>query len=172
MSVAEALPRVELFGGLMSISHRPKRLLLPELVEAGYSTVVTVLGESEGADGLIADVKRAGLKSIWIPLAKAEPTRDSVVVARIVDAFDEMFECLGRGGVVYLHCSAGIHRTGMLTYGFLRREGIECDEALGVLTALRKLTAEGVGAERLAWGDWLAGELPSVRALGSHVVRD
>lgn len=163
MSGVEGLERVGLFGGWLTISHRPKRALLPQLAEAGYSAVVTVLGVNEGADPLIGDVERAGLVSIWIPLAKAEPPSDSSVVAMIVDRFDDMYGRLSAGERVFLHCSAGIHRTGMLTYGFLRREGMEVGEALGLLNELRQVTGNGVGASRLAWGDWLASEFPASR---------
>jgi protein-tyrosine phosphatase len=54
---------------------------------------------------------------------------------------------------VYVHCSAGIHRTGMLTYGLLRSMGMSGAAALATLHALRPETGEGVGEVRLAWGE-------------------
>lgn len=60
---------------------------------------------------------------------------------------------LERGGRVYVHCSAGLHRTGMVANAFLRWHGLSAADALALLTELRPLTAEQVGPERLAWGE-------------------
>lgn len=50
-------------------------------------------------------------------------------------------------------CSAGIHRTGMVTYGLLRSLGNEKTEAAQILQSLREVTSSQVGEDRLLWGD-------------------
>jgi protein-tyrosine phosphatase len=55
-----------------------------------------------------------------------------------------------------IHCSAGIHRTGMVAYALLRRRGLSRDDALGVLGEARRHTREGVQERHLRWGDALA----------------
>jgi protein-tyrosine phosphatase len=67
---------------------------------------------------------------------------------------------IARGGKVVVHCSAGIHRTGMIGYALLRQLGLSADAAREKLSALRSVTAEGVDSDRLAWGDSLAGGEP------------
>lgn len=59
------------------------------------------------------------------------------------------------GARVVVHCSAGIHRTGMFGYALLRMVGLSADEARAKLRELREVTGEGVGKDRLAWGDGL-----------------
>ena len=60
---------------------------------------------------------------------------------------------LQQGHKIYIHCSAGIHRTGMITYGLLRYLGKDTNEAKQLLHQLREVTAAQVGDERLNWGD-------------------
>jgi hypothetical protein len=47
-------------------------------------------------------------------------------------------------------------RTGMFGYALLRRLRLLADGARTVLAELRAVTAQGVGADRLAWGHALA----------------
>lgn len=75
----------------------------------------------------------------------------------IVAVFERMLAELRAGGRVYLHCSAGLHRTGMIANAFLRWLGYPADAAVALLAELRPLTAEKVGAERLRWGEAFAG---------------
>jgi protein tyrosine/serine phosphatase len=56
----------------------------------------------------------------------------------------------------YIHCSAGIHRTGMITYGLLRYLGKDKNDAKQTLLNLREVTANQVGEERLTWADQFA----------------
>ena len=60
---------------------------------------------------------------------------------------------LRTGGRIFVHCSAGIHRTGMITYALLRSVGLDPLAARDTLALLRKETRDGIGDERLAWGD-------------------
>jgi protein-tyrosine phosphatase len=60
------------------------------------------------------------------------------------------------GAHVAIHCSAGIHRTGMFGYALLRTSGLEPEAAKEALAAPRAATADGVGDQRLAWAEDLA----------------
>ncbi|WP_460357927.1 tyrosine-protein phosphatase [Actinoallomurus acanthiterrae] len=59
------------------------------------------------------------------------------------------------GAAVVIHCSAGIHRTGMLTYALLRATRSTSGEARLTLARLRARTADEVGDERLTWPEHL-----------------
>jgi len=55
-------------------------------------------------------------------------------------------------GSLLIHCSAGIHRTGMITNALLMYMGLSAEEAKTKIMQARKITGEGVGDHRLAWG--------------------
>ena len=50
---------------------------------------------------------------------------------------------------VLIHCAAGIHRTGTLTYSLLRMDGKTPKEAWDSLKLMRTATYEGVGDWRV-----------------------
>ena len=60
---------------------------------------------------------------------------------------------------LYFHCSAGIHRTGFFAYLLLRLRGLDRDAALTELAAIRPVTAEQVGDERIELADKCLSEL-------------
>ena len=73
------------------------------------------------------------------------PIRDFCVpsadeMAAILDALDAALE----QDVVYLHCWGGSGRTGTVVGCWLVRHGMDCDEALATIAALRRETAYGV----------------------------
>lgn len=122
------------------------------LAEEGVTHLVTLLSAREGAAGIGEAVGAAGLGWLWLPLENADPpaeARDSEIRA----AFDQVRGLLGSGARVLIHCSAGIHRTGLIGYALLRYLGQSADQARDTLRALRDVTAEGVGGPRLGWGD-------------------
>jgi protein tyrosine/serine phosphatase len=51
---------------------------------------------------------------------------------------------------VYLHCSAGIHRTGFFATLLLRLMPMDAGDILSALAALRPVTAEQVGHDRVS----------------------
>ena|GEM_PF-1046404 len=71
--------------------------------------------------------------SLWLPLAGAKPVEDRELLIRIKEVFVSLAELLEAGRTVFVHCSAGIHRTGMITNGFLRFLGHDASEAADLL---------------------------------------
>lgn len=148
----DAVAFVALAGGALAIGHRPRVKALLAMKNAGLTHVVTLLAESEGARAVGQAVTGAGLEWIWIPLTGADPpTTDDD--GRLREGFEQIRHILNGGARVFVHCSAGIHRTGMFAYGLLRHLGLNRDCARNILAQLRQLTVDGVGDARLAWGD-------------------
>ena len=90
-----------------------------------------------------------------LPLDGARPPdaeRDDEVRA----VFAKISEALGQGGKVFIHCSAGLHRTGMIAYAYMRHRGLSEGEARAAIRELRALTEAELTAERCAWGDRFA----------------
>jgi protein-tyrosine phosphatase len=138
--------------GAIALGHRPRKRSLAAMRSAGLTHVVTLLAESEGAREVGDAVVAAGLEWIWVPLRGADPPPPESDDA-LREKFDLIERALCGGGHILIHCSAGIHRTGMFAYGLLRHLGSPPEVARSTLAQLRPLTAEGVGDARLEWGD-------------------
>jgi protein-tyrosine phosphatase len=149
------LALVPIGPGALALTHRPKRTALASWKAAGVTHVVTLLAEREGAQDIGAATTRAGLDWIWVPIGNAAVPDDGET-QRLLPAIDQIAGVVRRGGHVVVHCSAGVHRTGMFGYALLRRLGLSADEARSKLAELRAVTAEGVGEDRLRWGDQIA----------------
>ena len=151
-------------SGKLALTHRPRKTDLPALRELGVTHLMTLLNESEGAKEIGALATKAGLSWIWCPLKGADVTAP---LSSVSSALDAGKAALAAGGAVAIHCSAGIHRTGMFGYALLRCAGLDRDAALATLRALRAVTADGVGFERLEWGDRIADAFSSRPALAT-----
>jgi protein-tyrosine phosphatase len=136
-------------GGHLAIGHKPGHKLRDQLAEQGCTLIVNLLSESESSASVNAG--RIRLPLVGADLPGPERTPDILAV------FERMLAELGKAGRVYIHCSAGLHRTGMIANAFLRWHGCSAEDALARLVELRPLTAEQVGAERLRWGETLVG---------------
>lgn len=139
-------------GGRLALGPRPRVRALPDLRDAGATHLATLLSEAEGARELGEAAVRAGLEWLWLPLRNGDPPASSQV-PEILATLDAWIDRLAGGAALYLHCAAGIHRTGMIAHALLRRIGLPSDEARRLLSALRPITAAEVGEHRLAWGE-------------------
>ncbi|HET9622079.1 MAG TPA: tyrosine-protein phosphatase [Kofleriaceae bacterium] len=146
---------VALGAGALALSHRPRKVALAAWRDQGATHVVTLLGAHEGAPEIGAEAQRAGLTWIWIAMAGAA-IPDEAATRELRPRLAEVADVVRGGGRAVIHCSAGIHRTGMIGYAVLRLLGAPPDLARSQLAELRDVTAEGVGADRQAWGDALA----------------
>jgi protein-tyrosine phosphatase len=153
MKPDQAITLVPVDRGKLALTHRPKKTVFPAFRALGVTHVITLLDEKEGAKDLGALATQAGLTWIWCPLQGANVNAPLEAVASALAAGTA---ALARGGAIAVHCSAGIHRTGMFGYALLRCAGLDPEAARVTLRALRVVTAEGVGAERLTWGDQIA----------------
>lgn len=136
------------FGGHLAVGHRPGAKLRAALVEGGCTLVVNLLSESE-------DGSSAGPGCVRLPLEGARPPaprRRNEVVA----LFDRIDAELAKGGKVYVHCSAGLHRTGMITYAFFRHHGLDPESARTAIREMRVATESELRRDRAAWGEQFA----------------
>jgi hypothetical protein len=147
---------VPVAGGKLALTHRPKKTDFAAFRARGVTHVITLLAAREGAEDVGALISTAGLSWIWCPLAGADTNAPLEAVSSALAAARA---ALAQGGVVAIHCSAGIHRTGMFGYARLRYAGLDREAARATLRELREVTAEGVGADRIDWGDRIADAL-------------
>lgn len=141
-------------AGQLAVWHRPKFRAIPYLKEAGCSHVVTLLSEKEGGQEIGKIVRSSGMEWIWLPLSGGLPPEGSAK-SMLLAALSPLSEILDRGGSMLIHCSAGIHRSGMLTYALLRRRGFSELEALNMISQMRQVTATGLERVHIEWGNSL-----------------
>jgi hypothetical protein len=146
-------------GGRLTVWHRPKVGALIPIARAGCTDVLTLLCEREGAPLVGEAVKKAGMVWHWLPMQNGTPPTGALHT-RATQMLEQIAARLAGGASVLVHCSAGIHRTGMISYGLLRSLGFEAAEALASLGRMRTHTREGVHPEHLAWGDTVARPRP------------
>ena len=139
-------------GGVLAAGHRPGVRLLRALERGACTHVVTILSQKEGALDVHAACLQHHLGWIWIPLGSSRPPGRRQT-EEIRETFVRMRELLLGSAKLYVHCSGGIHRTGMIVHGFLRFMGFPSADARSALEVLRKEIATGVNSEHLEWGN-------------------
>src|SRR5262249_49490173 len=115
-------------GGGLALTHRPKRNGLVAWKADGVTHVVTLLSERENARDIGDAATRAGLSWVWFRMPGAAIPDESATRA-LLPAIDQVVAIIQQGGRAVIHCSAGIHRTGMIGYAVLRRLGLSPDLA-------------------------------------------
>jgi protein-tyrosine phosphatase len=113
---------------------------------------LTLQSEKENAFQIRDATLEAGLEWIWLPMIDGNPL-SAKREREVTKLYRDLSSILDAEGRIYIHCAAGIHRTGMIAYGFLRFIGVEARTARETLLDLREVTARCVGEHRLSWGD-------------------
>jgi protein-tyrosine phosphatase len=148
----EPIHWVNVLNGKIAIGHRPGKKMISDLYLQGADCILTLLSESEGALEVKKLVTQENMRWLYYPMSSARPPSQNEITV-IKDLFNEMKELLSDEKKVYMHCSAGIHRTGMITNAFLRYIGIDKESALKMLLNLRNETGINVGDERIQWAE-------------------
>lgn len=136
------------FGGHLALGHKPGKRLRVQLEEAGCTLVVNLLSERESNAS-------AGPHRFRLPLEGARPPEPDLD-ERVRLLFQTMTAELACGGKVFVHCSAGLHRTGMIAYAYFRHRAMSPLDAKAAILELRELTANALTTERCAWGERFA----------------
>lgn len=143
-------------GVLTAIGHRPAKNTIPVLAEQGFTHVVTILSPKEEEGTLLKLIRHAGMESIHIPVSSGAVPMSPENRKHFLMGIADMKTIINERGPDrllkwYIHCSAGIHRTGMITFALLRSLGLEHKESLALLARIRPVTAQQVGTKRIRW---------------------
>jgi hypothetical protein len=148
-----ALNWVQVGNGFLAIGHKPGgKISFGGLKNEGTTAVLTLLHENEGAAAIGKQTETVNIAWIWFPFSASRP-HEGEAITEVYNLYKQLSDLIIYGAKIYIHCSAGIHRTGMITYGFLRFLGKIRTEAFEMLKSLREVTADQVGADRLLWAD-------------------
>jgi protein-tyrosine phosphatase len=125
---------------------------IPKLLALGCQRVVTIQAGNEGALQIGRVVQQSGMAWTWIPVGHGkfpEGEADRLIRGARLEA----------GEVILVHCSAGIHRTGMLAFALLRWCGADEAEAIEAIGAMRPETLTGMREDHLAWGNLVVSQM-------------
>ncbi|WP_439624654.1 protein-tyrosine phosphatase family protein [Gemmata sp.] len=141
--------------GRLTLWHRPGARAVAELKAFGCDCVVTLLSSREGGPTVGRHVEQAGIEWFWLPLENGQPPQGPVAEA-ILAALPLLWRRLDAGRSILIHCSAGIHRTGMIGYSLLRWRGHAVDDALAVIEKMRLHTRNGIQRKHIDWANEMA----------------
>ncbi len=162
---------VQVGRGRLALYHRPRRDTFAEVRRLGGTHIVTLLKDTENASRYGNQARNAGLEWIWLPVPNGKYP-EGEVHERLVQAMPKLSRLLDDGQSLLIHCSAGIHRTGMVAYGLLRWRGIPSEQAMQIIAEARKETAEGMLSKRMKWGDDNARPAAPQDQKWSHFVKE
>ena len=111
---------VSVRSGHLAVSNRPKLRAIAGLAAQGCQRIVTIQGRNEAPSQIERAAREAGIAWTWIEAGHGTfPAGDADRQMR--RGLEEWVASLESGESVLVHCSAGIHRTGMLVFAALRR---------------------------------------------------
>lgn len=144
----------------ITIYHRPKISDISLMQKKyGVDLIVSVLDEEKERYGRIkSECDKCSVEAFHINLKGANLSilYNKEVVAMLVERLRLLTQIIKtQKRILVLHCSAGIHRTGTLFYALLRCFGNHPDKALEIIKEIRLATYEGVGKERIKFGEEL-----------------
>ncbi len=132
---------------------RPGRKSQPTLAALNLTHCCTLLSEREDVEPIRKICHSLGCEWVWLPIegGRLDILRQTDVAGHL-RTLAQRIACEPEPRI-YFHCSAGIHRTGFFVYFLLRVRGLNRDQARAELKALRTVTADQVGEERLNLAD-------------------
>lgn len=145
---------IELLNGHLAIGGHPSMRLIEELGKDSCTTIVTLLRKSEEkfAKEIGEKCENLGINWIWLPLS-ASALPQGTDLQNVLTALNQVKDKLEQGERIFVHCAAGIHRTGAFTYALLRFLGNSPDIAKEIIKKLRPITEQQAQIKHWQWGE-------------------
>ena len=129
---------------------RPGKKSKESIQSQGVTDILSLLSQREQPESIKRIANSIGATWHHFPIDGGNiETLDGVDLGRLI-IIKKKNARAGDEAVMYLHCSAGLHRTGFVAYALLRYRGVAPDQVMDELRALRAVTADEVGADRVA----------------------
>lgn len=131
-------------GGALALSERPKIKETHKLKAGSCTHVVTILAErGEKARLLGKEVQQQSMTWHWLKISKITALTHKET-SDFKTAINETLLKLKQKEHILVHCSAGLHRTGIFAYVLLRRSGLTHIESLHFISHMKPETANAL----------------------------
>lgn len=141
MALTYKFINIENYGSL-ALSERPKLKEIKSLTRVGCTKVVTILGSrGEQALRIGNEVQSSGMTWEWVKVknaVKMEPSEKLLFKKSVKNVADSV----KNEETILVHCSAGLHRTGIFAYCLLSQFGLSNDEIMQYIKQIRLETYE------------------------------
>lgn len=127
--------------GSLALSERPKIKEIKQLQNNCVHMVTILAARGEQAHLLGREAERQGMDWHWLKITKIT---DLTVSERhdFKQQIHTTLQALAEDANVVIHCSAGLHRTGVFAYVLLITMGLDATEALQIIRQSKPETAE------------------------------
>lgn len=147
---------VQIFGaGKLALSERPKIKEIKQLIPSECSRIVTILPpKGERAQMIGTEAATLNIEWTWLKLSKANYlTIQEANMFRM--SLTQIYNAILSGENVLVHCSAGLHRTGMFAYALLKLGGLDHQQRLAVIKNMRSETFDALEEKYIKLADSL-----------------
>ena len=143
---------VEVGNGRFGVSGRPSIEGIKQLADSGADVFITLLKETETNCRLIGEaVVENQMEWVWFPLSATQLPSDKESLEKTVSLFKKLKSDLNSGKTIYVHCAAGVHRTGSFTNALLQYCGYSCKESKAAIKLMRDVTAREAVSKHWDW---------------------
>lgn len=141
---------LSVLNGFLAVGPRPASDEVEELIQK-FDCVITLQLENERVDEISQLCQSFNVRWLWVPIRAVnwELIRDQSLFISILEGISQVKNLLEHGSTLFIHCAAGIHRTGFFTYILLRSCNISEANTLSSLASLRPIILKKIGQHRL-----------------------
>ncbi|OJJ14899.1 hypothetical protein BKI52_40810 [marine bacterium AO1-C] len=141
-------------AGKLALSQRPKVKEIKDLVSADCDRVVTILSVKDRPQNIGVEAEACGMQWHWLKVANAGKITDQEHLL-FKSMVHTIYDAILDNQSVLVHCSAGLHRTGMFAYALLRQANLDREEALEIIKQMRPATQEALEEKYLSLAEGL-----------------
>lgn len=129
-------------SGYIALGGRPGLGKIDELIENGTTLIVTLLKETEKNVRELGElIESKNIAWIWFPLSASKLQTGDNFRIQINTLFDDLIRHLNNKEKIFIHCAAGVHRTGSFTNALLLKCGFTESESKELIYKMRPVTA-------------------------------
>ena len=145
---------IQVGNGRCGVSGRPSIEGIKQLAENGVDIFVTLLKATETNCELIGQTVTANdMEWVWFPLSATELPSEPMALQETVSLFNKLKSDLDTGKTIYIHCAAGVHRTGSFTNALLQFCGYTSKESKAAIKLMRDVTAREAVSKHWGWAE-------------------
>ena len=131
---------VDVKGGSIGLCPKPSVDKLKKLQSEKIGMIVSLIKEDEGVAAIKDYAAANELNWTWFPLS-ASDLQEGEREEELLLIYEQLMAKLLLGERILIHCAAGVHRTGLFTYGLLLKCGYDRAAAKELIYRMRPVTA-------------------------------